>query len=124
LSLGAFEDSEGLLLDLRTLFRQGPYCFLRHARDILNGDSRRSHRKFQDLPQGRASRFFQWHFTQVDHSRPTVSLSWNKAPIWDLRPNFCCCQTVVCLSMWGALSARVTVNSNKSVVLNVCIYNI
>jgi hypothetical protein len=41
--------------------------------------------------------------------RPTVqstSLSWNKAPIWDLRPDFCYCQTVAVagLFMWGALS--------------------
>jgi hypothetical protein len=40
--------------------------------------------------------------------RPTVqsaSLSWNKAPIWDLRPDLYYCQTVVAgLLMWGALS--------------------
>jgi hypothetical protein len=32
------------------------------------------------------------------------SLSWNKAPIWGLRPDFYYCQTVVGLLMWGALS--------------------
>jgi hypothetical protein len=39
--------------------------------------------------------------------RPTVSrpvLSLNKAPIWDLRPDFYYCQTVAGLLMWGALS--------------------
>jgi hypothetical protein len=39
--------------------------------------------------------------------RPTVqsaSLSWNKAPIWGLRPEFYYCQTVADLWMWGALS--------------------
>jgi hypothetical protein len=39
--------------------------------------------------------------------RPTVqsaSLSWNKAPIWGLRPDFYYCQTVAGLLTWGALS--------------------
>jgi hypothetical protein len=34
----------------------------------------------------------------------SASLSWNKAPIWSLRPDFCYCQTVPWLLMWGALS--------------------
>jgi hypothetical protein len=34
----------------------------------------------------------------------SVSLSWNKASIWGLRPDFYYCQTVVGLLMWGALS--------------------
>jgi hypothetical protein len=34
----------------------------------------------------------------------SASLSWNKAPIWGLRPDFHCCQTVMGLLMWGALS--------------------
>jgi hypothetical protein len=29
------------------------------------------------------------------------SLSWNKAPIWGLRPDFYCCQTVAALLMWA-----------------------
>jgi hypothetical protein len=33
----------------------------------------------------------------------SVSLSWNKAHIWGLRPDFYYCQTVVGLLMWGAL---------------------
>jgi hypothetical protein len=40
--------------------------------------------------------------------RPTVqsaSLSWNKAPIWGLRPDLYYCQTIAGLLMWGALSA-------------------
>jgi hypothetical protein len=36
--------------------------------------------------------------------RPTVSQSWNKAPIWGLRPNFYYHRTVAGLLMWGALS--------------------
>jgi hypothetical protein len=38
---------------------------------------------------------------------PTVSrlsVSWNKAPIWGLRPDFYYCQTIAGLLMWGALS--------------------
>jgi hypothetical protein len=30
--------------------------------------------------------------------------SWNKAPIWGLRPDFYYCQTIADLLMWGALS--------------------
>jgi hypothetical protein len=35
---------------------------------------------------------------------PSASLSWNKAPIWGLRPDFYYCHTVAGLLMWGALS--------------------
>jgi hypothetical protein len=35
---------------------------------------------------------------------PSASLSWNKAPIWDLWPDFYYCQTVAGLLIWGALS--------------------
>jgi hypothetical protein len=53
----------------------------------------------------------------------SASLSWNKAPMWGLRPDLYYCQIVSGLWMWGALSdertglsfARVTVSSNKSV---------
>jgi hypothetical protein len=34
----------------------------------------------------------------------SASLSWNKAPIWGLRPDLCYCQTVAGLLIWGALS--------------------
>jgi hypothetical protein len=51
---------------------QGPYCLLHTAQDILNGDRRRSHRKVRALAQGRASRFFQWPFTQTDYNFPVV----------------------------------------------------
>jgi hypothetical protein len=34
----------------------------------------------------------------------SASLSWNKAPIWGLRPDLYYCQTVACLFVWGALS--------------------
>jgi hypothetical protein len=34
----------------------------------------------------------------------SVSPSWNKAPIWGLRPDLYYCQTVAGLLMWGALS--------------------
>jgi hypothetical protein len=33
-----------------------------------------------------------------------ASLSWNKAPIWGLRPDLCYYMTVAGLLMWGALS--------------------
>jgi hypothetical protein len=33
-----------------------------------------------------------------------ASLSWNKAPIWGLRPDFDYCQTFAGLLMWGVLS--------------------
>jgi hypothetical protein len=38
----------------------------------------------------------------------SASLSWNKAPIWDLRPDFYNCQIVADLFMWGALSVERT----------------
>jgi hypothetical protein len=38
----------------------------------------------------------------------SVSLSWNKAPIWGLRPDFYYCQTVAGLLMWGAHSGERT----------------
>jgi hypothetical protein len=34
----------------------------------------------------------------------SASLSWNKAPIWGLRPDFYYCQTIAGLLMWNALS--------------------
>jgi hypothetical protein len=34
----------------------------------------------------------------------SASLSWNKAPIWGLRPDLCYCQTAAGLLMWGTLS--------------------
>jgi hypothetical protein len=34
----------------------------------------------------------------------SASLSWNKAPVWGLRPDFYYCQTFACFLMWGALS--------------------
>jgi hypothetical protein len=33
----------------------------------------------------------------------SASLSWNKAPIWGLRPDLYYCQIVTCLFVWGAL---------------------
>jgi hypothetical protein len=41
----------------------------------------------------------------------SASLSWNKASIWGLRPDFYFCQTVAGLLMWGALSDERTVLS-------------
>jgi hypothetical protein len=38
----------------------------------------------------------------------SASLSWNKAPIWGLRPDFYYCQTVAGLLMWGILSDEKT----------------
>jgi hypothetical protein len=39
----------------------------------------------------------------------SASLSWNKAPIWGLRPDFYYCQTLASLLMWGTLSVERTV---------------
>jgi hypothetical protein len=36
--------------------------------------------------------------------RPSVSLYWCQAPIWDLKPDFFFCLTFASLLMWGALS--------------------
>jgi hypothetical protein len=41
-------------------------------------------------------------YVTTDHQ--PASLSWNKAPIWGLRPDLYYCQTVAGLLMWGALS--------------------
>jgi hypothetical protein len=38
----------------------------------------------------------------------SASVSWNKAPIWGLRPDFYYCQRVAGLLMWGALSDEKT----------------
>jgi hypothetical protein len=38
----------------------------------------------------------------------SASLSWNKAPIWGLRPDLSYCQTVAGLLMWDALSDEMT----------------
>jgi hypothetical protein len=45
----------------------------------------------------------------------SVSLSWNKAPIWGLTPDFYYCQTVAGLLMWGALKRE-----DRSVIYNCC----
>jgi hypothetical protein len=45
----------------------------------------------------------------------SASLSWNKAPIWGLRPDFYYCQTVAGLLMWGAFC-----DENGSAVYNSC----
>jgi hypothetical protein len=34
----------------------------------------------------------------------SASLSWNKTPVWGLRPHFYYCQTIAGLLMWGAVS--------------------
>jgi hypothetical protein len=34
----------------------------------------------------------------------SATLSWNKTPIWGLRPDFYYCQTVAGLLTWGAVS--------------------
>jgi hypothetical protein len=42
--------------------------------------------------------------SHVTNDSQSASLSWNKAPIWVLRPDFYYCQTAAGLLMWGALS--------------------
>jgi hypothetical protein len=46
--------------------------------------------------------------TYITTDGQSASLSWNKAPIWGLRPDFCYCQTVAGLMTWGALSEKRT----------------
>jgi hypothetical protein len=77
--------------------------------------------QFWDLPPRRPPRLAgsRWRYsTPPPHGsqvkvkvkvmlRPTVqsaSLSWNKAPIWGLRPDLYYCQTIAGLLKWGALS--------------------
>jgi hypothetical protein len=38
----------------------------------------------------------------------SASLSWCETPIWGSSPDFCYCQTVAGLLMWGALSTERT----------------
>jgi hypothetical protein len=47
----------------------------------------------------------------------STSLSWNKAPVWGLGPNFYYCHTVAGLLMWGVLSLW---REDGSVLLNFC----
>jgi hypothetical protein len=47
---------------------RAPIAFSTPAQDILDGDRRWSDGKVQTLAQCRVSRFFQWHFTQIDHN--------------------------------------------------------
>jgi hypothetical protein len=49
----------------------------------------------------------------------SASLSWNKATIWGLRPDFYYCQTVTGLLMWGALSVERT-----GVFYNCCCFSL
>jgi hypothetical protein len=65
--------------------------------------------------------FLQWRFfafpcscvnfqlsseSYVTTDSQSASLSWNKASIWGLRPDFYYCQTVAGLLVWGALSDK------------------
>jgi hypothetical protein len=58
------------------------------------------------LPQGK--------FTTDGHS---VSMSWYRAPLWDLRPDITsCCLKFAVLSLWGALSDERTGLSNSKLL--------
>jgi hypothetical protein len=46
----------------------------------------------------------QWLEAYVTTDCPSASLSWNKAPIWCLRPDCYYCLTVASLLTWGILS--------------------
>jgi hypothetical protein len=50
--------------------------------------------------------FTSWHESEsyVTTKGQLVSLSWNQAPVWGLRPDFYYRQTVMGLLMWGAFS--------------------
>jgi hypothetical protein len=45
-----------------------------------------------------------WLESYLTTDGQSASLSWNKSPIWGLRPDFYYCQTVAVLLTWGALS--------------------
>jgi hypothetical protein len=56
-------------------------------------------------PHGRCGRLAKFDSeSYITTYGQSASLSWNKAPIWGLRPDFYYCQTVAGLLMWGALS--------------------
>jgi hypothetical protein len=42
--------------------------------------------------------------SHITNDGQSASLSWNKAPIWGLGPDFYYCQTVADLLTWGDLS--------------------
>jgi hypothetical protein len=44
------------------------------------------------------------YVSDVTTDGQSPSLSWNKAPVWGLRPDFCYCPTIAGLLMWDALS--------------------
>jgi hypothetical protein len=44
----------------------------------------------------------------LQHTVKSASLSWHKAPIWGLRPEFYYCRTVAGLLMWAAVSGERT----------------
>jgi hypothetical protein len=58
-----------------------------------------------------------WVESYVKTDDQPASVSWNKTPIWGLRPDFYSCQTVAGLLMWGAFSDERT----GSVVYNCCL---
>jgi hypothetical protein len=69
---------------------------------------RPAHRSFLHwLPYRTACQVPLWSLSlslNVTTDGQSASLSWNKAPIWGLRPDFYYCQTFAGLLMWGALS--------------------
>jgi hypothetical protein len=55
--------------------------------------------------------------TYVTTDGQSASLSWNKAPIWGLRPNFYYCKTVAGLLMWGACRLQSLLALARAVIL-------
>jgi hypothetical protein len=68
---------------------------------ILGSESSGTHDHIL-LPQIRGSGCESESYVSTDSQ--SASLSWNKAPIWGLRPDLYYCQTFACLFMWGVLS--------------------
>jgi hypothetical protein len=60
--------------------------------------------------------------SKLCYDRQSVGQSWNKSPIWGLRPDLYYCRTVAGLLMWGALSDERTGLSFARVIslLSVC----
>jgi hypothetical protein len=85
-------------------------------RDVGGGEKSCPYRDSNSHPLGRPARgpsLFWLHCpvrilplveSYITTDSQSASVSWNKAPIWGLRPDFYYCQTVAGLLMWGALS--------------------
>jgi hypothetical protein len=63
-----------------------------------------------DLNDDSLTNDFEWTESEsyITTDGQSASPSWNKAPVWGLRPDFSYCQTVAGVLMWGSLSGERT----------------